>query len=91
MQEPRQPQGELSDLDMVLESIKAPRFIDFSEMLSRDDEANSAWRLSMGNSHTPLSCPPQGQLASPPVHDDDDFRSLPPPHPRMPCLRHLKV
>lgn len=71
----QEAQGELSNLDIVLESIQAPRFIDFSEMMSRDDEAKQAWRLSMGNSD---SFPPQAQLASPSVHDDDDFRSLPP-------------
>ena len=38
----------LDDLDSVLESIQAPRFMDFSEMAGCDQGAAGAWRVSVG-------------------------------------------
>lgn len=64
---------DVSDIDKVLESIQAPRFIDFlSEVASRDDEAKEAWRLSMGDGQCGPTAGLKSNLAQ--VCDDDDFR-----------------
>jgi len=61
----------------VLESIKAPRFIDFlSEPGTRDGEANLVWRLSMGENPSPHNAPqPGGGFED----DNDGFRKAPGP------------
>jgi len=66
----------VSVIDSVLESIQAPRFIDFSDMINRDAEAKETWRLSMGESPSVASPSHRHHTASA-VYDDDDFRLSP--------------
>ena len=68
-----------ADLDKVLESIQAPRFIDFTEMVGREHQAPDIWRQSMGP--VPHGICPQ-KLSTPDSADnDDDFRLSPPKYP----------
>ena len=64
------PQGDDIDIDKVLDSIKAPRFIDFLSEDAQDGEANLAWRLSIGENPVPQNAPQPGGC----FQDDDDFR-----------------
>jgi hypothetical protein len=63
------PQEDENDIDTVLESIKAPRFIDFLSEGAQDGEANLAWRLSIGENPVPQNAPQPGGG----FQDDDDF------------------
>ena len=67
---PLDQQEDDNDIDKVLESIKAPRFIDFLSEGAQDGEANLAWRLSVGENPVPQKAPQPGGG----FQDDDDFR-----------------
>ena len=72
--------GWQADLDTVLESIQAPRFIDFSEMAGKEPQADEVWRQSMGRvtaPWTPSAKSPQN-ISPSDLADDDDFRLSPP-------------
>jgi hypothetical protein len=76
----------LRDLDLVLESIQAPRFMDFSKMMCKENSEHLEWHpVASSRGDDDASTTTAAQQRDSHIMDDDDFRLPSPHHPLISC------